>query len=420
MSNDWTGRPGQARRPRRPAPPPTPLALAQEARAGLQEQFYRVDQFQSDIGGTVKLYAELLPERSARTGVVPGWASLDEQATELIVAYLELLDRFDPLEECTPAQVLDATYGYGQLTPKLGLLGNDMEGFLDRFGPELRRVGEVRQRVENRLAEAAAKVAEAENAWRSMTDAGFQFDAADQAVVRARVAGRKLAAAGGQLTPDKVDEGAAVVEKLAAAALALATDLPRRAATLRHRIPSLATRIDALQTRAESVPESMRALRREFSAANWDDLAHRETEVTALLARGRDQVHELRRLHEAGNLTAALSALDEVETSLDDATALVDGPRERLRLLRTLRDDPQHHYDATRFRLRDARYLLLDGKSAVAQPWAGRLDTAATELIALESFLEGHHHPDYWALHLRLEALNARLRTLVDDFRAAH
>ncbi len=417
MSSDWTGQTGRARRPGRPAPPPTPLELAQEARAELQEQFYRVDQFQSDIGGTVKLYAELLAERSARTGVVPGWASIDAQATELIVAYLELLDRFDPLEDCTPAQVLDAGHGFRQLTPRLGLLGNDMEGFLDRFGPELRRVGEVRQQVEARLAAAAAAVARAEDAWRSMTEDGFQFDAADQAVVRARVAGRKLAAAGGQLPPDKVGEGAEVVERLAADALALATDLPRRAAALRTRIPSLATRIDALQTRAESVPDSMRALRREFSGANWDDLARRESEVAEKLTRGRTQVDELRRLHESGDLSAALVVLDEVETALGDATALVDAPRERLRLLRSLRDDPQQMYDATRFRLRDARYLLLDGQNAVAQPWAGRLDTAATELINLESFLQGRH-PDYWALHQRLAALDARLRTLVDDFRA--
>ena len=378
-----------------------------------------MDQFQSDIGGTVRLYSELLPERSGRTGVVPGWASLDAQATELIVAYLELLDRFDPLEDCTPAQVLDATYGFGQLTPRLGLLGNDMEGFLERFGPELRRVGEVRQQVENRLAQAAAKVRQAEDAWRAMSDSGFQFDEADQAVVRARVAGRTFAAAGGALPPGKVNEGAEVVERLAAEALALATDLPRRAAALRNRIPSLATRIDALQTRAASVPESMRALRREFSAANWDDLAHRESEVAERLTRGRDQVHELRRLHEAGHLAPALAALEEVESGLDEATALVDAPRERLHLLRAMRDDPQHLYDETRFRLRDARYLLLDGGGAVAQPWAGRLDTAAAELITLESFLEGRH-PDYWALHRRLEALDTRLRTLVDDFRAAH
>ena len=72
-----------------------------------------------------------------------------------------------------------------------------------------------------------------------MTDDGFQFDSADHAIARARIAGRKLTEAGPQLTPENVDEGAQVVEKLAAEAHALATDLPRRAATLKNRIPSL-------------------------------------------------------------------------------------------------------------------------------------------------------------------------------------
>ncbi|MGD9959095.1 hypothetical protein [Nocardioides sp.] len=420
MSNDWTGRSAQPRRPGRQGPPPSPLALAHEARGALQEQFYRVDQFQSDIGGTVKLYAELLPERAGRTGVVPGWATLDAKATELIVAYLEALDRFDPLEECTPAQVIDATHLFGQLAPKLGLLGNDMEGFLERFGPELRRVGEVRHQVETRLGAAAAKVQEAEAAWLRMTNDGFQFEVADQAIARARIAGRKLAAAGSLLTPDKATEGAEVVEKLASEALALATDLPRRAATLRNRIPSLATRIDALETRAGSVPEAMRALRREFSTPNWDDLARRETDVAELLADARSRVARLRQLHEAGDLTAALVALDELETRLDEAGTVVDGPRERLALLRALRDDPQHRYDTTRFQLRDARYLIMNGKTVASQPWAGRLDRAAAELIALEGLLEGHHHPDYWDLHVRLDALNQQIRTLIDDYRAAH
>ena len=143
-----------------------------------------------------------------------------------------------------------------------------------------------------------------------MTDDGFQFDSADHAIARARIAGRKLTEAGPQLTPENVDEGAQVVEKLAAEARALATDLPRRAATLKNRIPSLATRIDALETRAESVPEALRVLRREFSAGNWQDLDDHEQDVEKLLAAARTQVQELRTLHERGDLTAALTTLD--------------------------------------------------------------------------------------------------------------
>ena len=385
----------------------------------MQEQFYRVDQFQSDIGGTVKLYAALLPDRASRTGVVPGWAPLDQKATELIVAYLELLDRFDPLEDSAPLQQQEAHRAFSELAPKLGFLGNDMEGYLERFGPELQKVGQAREQVESRILAANATVQEAEGAWRRMTDDGFQFDSADHAIARARIAARKLTEAGPQLTPENVDEGAQVVEKLAAEAHALATDLPRRAATLKNRIPSLSTRIEALETRAKSVPEALRVLRREFSAGNWQDLDGHEQDVGKLLAAARQQVQELRTLHERGDLTAALTTLATVEKTLADAGALVDGPRERLSLLRQVRESPKQLFEKARFSLRDARYLLLDGKSVAAQPWAGRLDAAAAELIAMESALDDKH-PDYWALQQRMDALNARVRKLIDDFRAAH
>ena len=230
---------------------------------------------------------------------------------------------------------------------------------------------------------------------------------------------RKLAAAGPQLTPENVDEGAQVVEKLAGEARALATDLPRRAATLKNRIPSLATRIDALETRAESVPEAMRVLRREFSAGNWQDLGDHEQDAAKLFAAARGRVHDLRALHERGDLAAALATLADVEAILADVGGLVDGPRERLSLLREVRENPQRLFEKARFNLRDARYLILDGKSVAVQPWAGRLDTAAAELIAMESVLDGPH-PDYWALQQRMDALNARVRQLIDDFRSAH
>ncbi len=411
-----TGRPG---RPGRAGRQPPQLAPAQAARGALQEQFYRVDQFQSDIGGTVAQYADLLPERSRTSGVVPGWRVLDQRATEQIVAYLGLLDRFDPLEE-QPASVLQqAIPAFGDVTSGLGYLGNDMEHFLERFGDELRRVGEAKQQVGTRIAVASAAVDRAEAAWRRMTADGFQFDAADRALAQARVAARKLVEAQDKLAPGQVDEPVALVEQLAAEALALATDLPRRAASLRTRIPSLATRIDALENRSGSVPDAMRSLRREFSARNWEDLAAREQDVTALISSSRGQVAQLRRLQAQEDLGPAVAALGELEQLLADADRMVDGPHARLVLLRSVRDNPTRLLDEARFKLRDARYLVLGGRPVVQPPWAGRLDAAAAELIALEGALEGNH-PDYWAFHLRTEALQERIRSLVADFRAAH
>ncbi|HEY3014697.1 MAG TPA: hypothetical protein VGJ41_06275 [Nocardioides sp.] len=420
MSNEWdaAGRPGRSREGRRGrAPRPSqPLVAAQDARAALQEQFYRVDQFQSDIGGTVKLYAGLVADRASRTGVVPGWEALDSRANELIIAYLGLLDRYDPLEERMLPELQQARREFADLTPKLGLLGNDMEGYLDRFGPELQKVGEAKQAVERRVAEAVAKVDQAEAAWRKMTAEGLEFQSADQAIAQARIAARKLAAAAPTLTADRVDEPARVVEKLAAEALTQATDLPRRAAGLRNRIPSLATRIQALETRAQSVPEAMRALRREFSLGNWKDIADRETDVEKLLDDARTRLRDLRRLHDSGDLNGALAQLGLLEDSLAAAGEVVDGPRDRLEELRGIRQNPRGLFDKARFNVRDARFLVMKGRTVAPQPWAGRLDAAAAELIAMETMLEGAH-PDYWALKRRMDTLNARVKELIDDFR---
>lgn len=393
-----------------------PLEEAQEARAAMQEQFYRVDQLQRDIGGTVRQYAAVLGERAGRTGVVPGFEALDQRAHELIHAYIALLDRFDPLEEAVLPGLQQATQAFREISPKLGMLADDFDRFLDQYGAELGRLGEAKEQVTRRVAEATGAVARAETAWRAMREKGFEFPAADEALARARIAGRRLAGIAEQLTPDKVDEPAQVVEKLAGEALALATDLPQRAATLTTRIPSLSTRIDALGTRAGSVPEAMGALRREFSIGNWRDIADRESDVHKLLEGARHRLREMRQLSQTGDHAGALIQLSALEDDLASAAEVIDGPRERLELLRGIKAQPQKLFEQVRFRLRDARYLVMKGKSVAPQPWAGRIDGAAAELISLESMLKGTH-PDYWTLHQRLTALDARIRELIDDFR---
>lgn len=384
----------------------------------MQEQFYRLDRFQSDIGGSVRRYAELLPDRAARTGTVPGWQALDEQASEAIVAYLGALDAFDPLEDCPATRLPEAMRTFRELTDRLGYLGNDMESYLDRFGPELRRVGEARRRVEARVTAAQERVAQAVSAWERLAADGYQFDAVDRAVAQARIAGRKLEAAAPRLTPDSAAEACRVVEKQAGDAAALAAELGRRSRSLGSRIPSLRTRVDALQNRAESVPETLRCLRREFSAPNWEDLSRGEGDLARRLDQARGLVADLERRHETGDHAGALSVLDEIEGLLDRIGEVVDGPRARLTLLRGMRDEPRRSLDRVRFRLRDARYLVQDGRPVADQPWAGRLDAAAAAFLAVEPALQARH-PDYWSVHQRLTALEATVDRLVADFRAA-
>lgn len=382
----------------------------------MQEQFYRVDQLQRDIGGTVTMYADLLADRARQTGVVPGWKALDERANQLVLDYLGLLDRFDPLEDQVGPSLQQAIQLFNELTRKLGPLADDMDEFLGRFGPELGKVGQAKQAVQDRVAKATAAVGRAEAAWRKMHDDGYEFAEADQALARASVAGRKLGGLAGRLTLEQVEEPAKVVEKLAEEAERLAVDLPQRVSTLTTRIPSLLTRVDALEHRAGGVPEAMAALRREFSMGNWRDIADRETDVQSALQSARHRVREMRMLHDAGDYPAALGQLKQVEDELVGVGEMVDGPRQRLDRLRQVKADPQQLFAQARFQLRDARYLIQRGGHSAPQPWAGRLDGAAGELVALEDLLTAPH-PDYLALANRMETLSARIQELIDDFR---
>lgn len=409
MSNGWSSR-GRA-----PGPQP-PLVVAQEARSRLQEQFYRVDQLQRDIGGTVGQYAAVLPDRAARTGLLPGFAVLNREADELILAYLALLDRFDPLDTQPLPVVQQSVPAFNDLTPRLGKLADDLALFLERFSPELQRVGEAKAAVQAEVGSATSAVVRAEAAWQAMRRRGYEFPAADEALARARIAGRKLAEIGDRLNAESVTEPVQVVRRLAAEAEQLATELPERVEALDRRIPSLATRIDAVRTRSLGVAEAMGALRREFAVPNWADLADQERDVERALSGAQTRVREIRRLHQAGDQVAALGQLALIETELSAAEALVDAPRQRLGRLREIRQAPHTLFEQPRFRLRDARYLIQRGNSPAPPQWAGRLDALAGELINLEKLLDAPH-PDYWGLAQRLSQVEERTAQLIADVR---
>lgn len=391
------------------------MAHAQEVRGLLQEQFFRVDQLQRDIGVTVASYSRLLPDRARSTGVVPGWNRLDEKAHGVVGDYLALLDEHDPVEDLDPYRVHAAANAFERGTPPVRAMADEMERFLDSYGSELGRLGEVRAVVERRVAQAQQSVTAAEQAWRAMHADGIEVPDADAALARARVAARKLAEIADRLGPDAIDEPASVVERLAEEARTIATEVPQRLATLGTRIPSLATRIDSIETRRERTGEHMSGLRREFSFASWKDLADAEGDLDAQLQAGRTSLAELRRLHEAGETTAALAELSKVEETVAAASDLVDAPRRRLERLREVKANPERLFERARFSLRDTRLLLRRGSP---QPWGGRLDALARELIALEGLLEAHH-PDYWQLVTRVDRLQENVDQLVADFRAA-
>ena len=161
----------------------------------------------------------------------------------------------------------------------------------------------------------------------------------------------------------------------------------------------------------------MGALRREFALGNWRDIADRERDVSQLLDQATTRIRDLRRLHDAGDVAGALAQLERVEATLREAESVIDGPRDRLTELRAAKADPSRLIEPVRFKLRDARFLIMKGRTVPPQPWAGRLDAAATELHRIEDSL-GVGHPDFHAARTQLDLLGDRIAQLVADVRA--
>lgn len=181
----------------------------------------------------------------------------------------------------------------------------------------------------------------------------------------------------------------------------------------RRVIRSVETRRSAIATRRALVPETLSALRRDFSADCSADLQRTETVVDERLARADSAISTAH-----GMLTDAPDqAIDQADAARDDlavAEAAVDAVLDRLRVLREVRADPQATERSVRFRLRDAQLFAVN--HALVDEWGSVLDAQADRIERAKGDLD-RVHPDYWGYLTRLRAVDDRISEIVSRMR---
>ncbi len=192
--------------------------------------------------------------------------------------------------------------------------------------------------------------------------------------------------------------------------------LPERAAEIDRRLVSLRTRTQALATRAAQVEPTLSELRRGFSAACWQDLQQVPEQAAGAVTQAERRLQEARTARDEQRWPAATEALSAVRDLLNGTDAAVSAAGDRLRRLKDVRQDPQGEIDKTRFAIRDAQRLAMQGRATPDPKHARPLDEAVTRLDTAVAGLTGRH-PDYWAFLTETAAIRQTAERVVGNIR---
>ncbi|WP_260610686.1 hypothetical protein [Streptomyces sp. WAC06614] len=392
-------------------------AEAQAAKDAAAAAFYALDTAQRDLRISVETIVAVDSSPAARQ-VVDGFAGLGRRIDEVSHAYIEAVDAHDldraELDGATAArakQELDRARG------ELERVGRELERFAQGLQPLL-------DRAETQLARVAPARERAKAALRAASDA---LDAVRASGLRADELAARLARLAPELTllnqgagqhgvPETIQRAERILRD-AEAVRAEAERLPERAAEMGRRLVSLRTRAQALRHRADGVVPVLSELRRRFSAACWQDL-QRVPEQAA-----RDVAQAEERLREAGTALAeqrwadVTSLITTVRALLDAVDDGVSAAQDRLARLDAVAEDPEDEVRRTRFAIRDAQRLAMEGRSVPDPRHAGPLDEAVARVDRALAGLEGRH-PDYWHFLQEMEGVRAATARVVGEIRA--
>lgn len=244
--------------------------------------------------------------------------------------------------------------------------------------------------------------------------------------IRADDLAARLAALGPELT--KLNQGAAqhgvqeTVQRAdrilrdAEAIRAEAARLPERAAEIDRRLVSLRTRAQALRNRADRVDPVLSELRRRFSAACWQDLQQVPEQAVRDVAQAEERLAEAGRARDQQQWAVVAALVDAVRASLDATDEAVSAAQDRLTRLEAVARDPQAEVQRTRFAIRDAQRLAMEGRTVPEDRHARPLDEAVARVARALAALEDRH-PDYWAFLQEMEAVRSSVQRVVTDIR---
>lgn len=360
--------------------------------------FLESEQVLAEIDPAVGVVTALDP-RSALRGA---WTSLREQHAEVTSDYLRLVS--------PPPEVRVRAQDYERSTEALRGITASMRRFAEENAGTLRRARATMSAAEAQDREA--RVA----AHRAMTT----LENASPAVGRLQSVIRATDDLGRALRDFDSSTGLRDRQTAAAAVIAsaqrleqLLAEAPEFADRAQRVIRSVETRRSAIATRSAQVPDTLSALRREFSADCSTDLQRNGDIVDGRLAHADDAIERARRLL-TGDPDQAIEQADAAREDLAVAEQAVDAVLERLRVLREVRADPQGAEQRVRFRLRDAQLFAVN--HALVDEWGSVLDAQADRIERARDVLD-RVHPDYWGYLSQLRAVDERITDIISRMR---
>ncbi|MDI5961530.1 hypothetical protein [Streptantibioticus silvisoli] len=391
-------------------------AGAQAAKDAAAEAFYELDTAQRDLTISIEAITAVDSSPAGRKAAAD-FETLGRRIDQVSAAYIDTVDAHDlDAVELDLATATRARNAFTLAKDEIGKVRADLGRFADSLGPLLTR-------AETELARLAPSV---ERAKQSLLAATRALDTVRAGRLKADDLAARLAALAPELT--KLNQGASAhgvqetirraddVRRRAEEIRTEAERLPERAAEIDKRLVSLRTRVEALTTRAEQVGPTLSELRRRFSAACWQDLQQVPDQARTAAAQAHRKLDEAAAARDGQRWQEAGDAIAAVRDLLSGTDAAVAAAGDRLRRLNEVSKDQQAEIDKTRFALRDAQRLAMQGRATPEPKHARPLDEGVTRLDAAVAALTGRH-PDYWAFLTETAAIRQTAERVVLNIR---
>ncbi|NEA55563.1 hypothetical protein G3I60_15745 [Streptomyces sp. SID13666] len=391
-------------------------ADAQAAKDAASQAFYELDTAQRDLDLSIETISAVDNSPAAQRALA-GFRALGEQIDQVSGAYIATVDAHDlDRDELDTATATRARNELTKAKDDLDRAKADLERFAASLAPLLGK-------AETQLARLAPAV---ERARQGLLAASNALDAVRAAGLKGDELASRLAALSPELT--KLNQGAGThgvpetlaraedVQRRAEAIRAEASRLPEQAKEIDKRLVSLRTRVEALATRAGGVEPVLSELRRRFSLACWQDLQQVPAQAETAVAQASAKLAEAAKARDEQRWADATSRLSTVRALLDDVDGSVSAAGDRLRRLNEVSKDPKAEVERTRFAIRDAQRLAMQGRTTPEPRHARPLDDAVARLDRALTALDGRH-PDYWAFLTETAAVRETVNRVVANIR---
>ncbi|MFI0901152.1 hypothetical protein [Streptomyces sp. NPDC020983] len=391
-------------------------AEAQAAKDAAAEAFYELDTAQRELEISIETISAVEQSAEARRAL-SGFEALKNRIDEVSAAYIRTVDAHDLDRD-------DLDHGAAnRAVAELNRARDDLAGVRKELERYQAQTAPLLDRAETQLARLAPA---REQAKQTLLAASQALDAVRAAGFAADDLAARLAALAPELT--KLNEGAAKhgvqdtvrrandIRLKAEAVRAEAARLPEQAREIDKRLVSLRTRVQALGTRAEGVAPVLSELRRRFSLACWQDLQPVPEQAAQAVRQAEATLAEARRARDAQAWSQASAKLATVRALMDDVDGAVGAARDRLQRLNEVSRDPKAEVERTRFAIRDAQRLAMQGRTQPEPRHARPLDEAVARLDRALAGLEGAH-PDYWAFLTETAAVRETVNRVVSNIR---